>query len=132
MIIGDLRVRIYGDGESAKKKNDPSELVKLAYHYARPPSDASHLQHHNLTEYVGKRGNSAVFICPLCGHISDADIQASVCIALKQAFKETKSKEEWEAYKTQEGSARFRMWLDWIKTLQIPPIAAVDNIAPPV
>jgi len=31
-----------------------------------------------------KRGNSAIYVCQYCNHISDADIQASYWIALKR------------------------------------------------
>jgi hypothetical protein len=58
-----------------------------------------------LQEYEHKRGKSAIFICPYtdCGHIADADLQASYNIALRgYAWHEvTRRHPEWRGKKTE-------------------------------
>jgi hypothetical protein len=43
------------------------ELIVAAYAYSRPPSEASHISHLVLTDFVKRRGNSAVFVDPVSG-----------------------------------------------------------------
>lgn len=50
-------------------------------------------------EFKEKRGNQPVFTCPFCGHISDADIQASLIVALIAHLQENE-KELWERRKS--------------------------------
>lgn len=72
-------------------KNDLSDMSKVkqgAHDFMRPPLDGEVIKHfvnesYNLEDFARDRGNSAVFVCPFCKHVSDADIQAALNIAVK-------------------------------------------------
>lgn len=75
------------------------EVRKAAYQFMRPPLDSQVVSYLGLEinpVFVNKRGNSALFVCPFCQHISDADIQAALQIAIRGFFRGTDiAKEEW-------------------------------------
>lgn len=88
-------VKIFLDRETVAThdKIKGSVAQKLAYAYMRPPADSAHLQKPRMDNplsalFLKRRGNSAVFICPFCDHISDADIQAALNIAFKRYIKD--------------------------------------------
>ncbi|MFW5703031.1 MAG: type V CRISPR-associated protein Cas12d/CasY, partial [Candidatus Dojkabacteria bacterium] len=73
---------------------------KCAYMYSRPP-----LESLKISEFVKdlpaedvkfwkRRGNSAIFICPFCNHISDADVQAAQNIAIRGYARDKKLESE--------------------------------------
>ena len=61
--------------------------------YARPPLEVFIKEHGgdevfkkfnvNTDNFKNKRGNQAIYVCPFCGHIADADKQAALWVALK-------------------------------------------------
>lgn len=58
--------------------------------FMRPPLGSTVLESKDLRidkNWLNKRGNSAIFVCPFCQHISDADLQASYNIAVKGLLK---------------------------------------------
>lgn len=67
-------------------------LLKKAKDYARPPVESAVLAYvipnyydikHKLQGFRDKRGNSAIFVCPFCNYLSDADIQAAFVMAVR-------------------------------------------------
>lgn len=70
------------------EETDPVVMVKHKL-TARPSTEDERVKRMGLPlEWRERRGNSAVYICPneTCGHVSDADMQASYWIALKSAL----------------------------------------------
>jgi len=60
----------------------------------RPSLDDERVRKMGLPEtWKNQRGNSAVYVCK-CGHVSDADMQASYWIALKRALRDKKYGEQ--------------------------------------
>jgi len=73
------------------------ETIEAVREFSRKPLDklikkAFKGKQKKAEDFREKRGNSSVFECPFCNHISDADIQASLVIALKQHLKQTGKK----------------------------------------
>ncbi|MDD9867988.1 MAG: type V CRISPR-associated protein Cas12d [Candidatus Campbellbacteria bacterium] len=110
---------VYGFLEGDKKKGamKTKELIKSIQDFARPPifdveneknvklnsesfkdhpviKDAFFKKYDNKErkKFYETAGNSGIFVCPFkgCGHISDADIQASLIIGLRAWFKKDK------------------------------------------
>lgn len=94
-----------------------SQLKPLIYNFMRPPLNSSVLKKYldnlnlygekwmsprseserrNVKKFLDKniRGNSAIFICPFCNHIADADIQAALNIAIKGYHQDLKKTEK--------------------------------------
>ncbi|MCY4047870.1 MAG: type V CRISPR-associated protein Cas12d [Candidatus Dadabacteria bacterium] len=58
-------------------------------------------------EFKEKRGNQPVFTCPFCGHISDADIQASLIVGLIAYLQENENEKElWKRRKSRLGKIK--------------------------
>ena len=68
-------------------------MLKAVKDYTRPPLNVSKERYGgeeifkrlgiNSVTFEKRRGNQAVYVCPFCDHLSDADIQAAMWIALK-------------------------------------------------
>lgn len=67
-----------------------------------------------------RRGNSAIFRCPIhdCGAIADADIQAAINIALRGIFEDKNSS---DATKSKGEKSNFSKFLKFIKSIQLLP-----------
>lgn len=85
----------YLEGKSflLSKKNS-EELIKILKDFTRPPLERSEvirkyvlnrgiLNEKKLIEFKKKRGNSAIFVCPFCKFVADADIQAAFIMAVR-------------------------------------------------
>ncbi len=67
------------------------DAKKLVKDFARPPLSnsesvakfAPYLNEEKLTKRKNLRGNSSLYICPACHHITDADIQAALNLAIR-------------------------------------------------
>jgi len=100
--VNDKQVYAYLPGISSKnlEKILSEELLKGIRSFARPPveinealsfaikSSKKSISKELLSHFKSKRGNSALFICPFCLHISDADIQAAQNIAIRGYLKD--------------------------------------------
>ena len=86
----------YIKNECNKEKDgsySPKEIQLKIKKYTRPPIDVAIKRNNKLKEVINKfggekkfkkiAGNQSIYICPFCGKISDADIQAAMWIALK-------------------------------------------------
>jgi hypothetical protein len=80
---------------SAKSgKNRFKEMMKILKDFARPPLEKSEvirkyvfekgiISEAKINSLKRKRGNSAVFVCPFCQFVADADIQAALMMAIR-------------------------------------------------
>ena len=105
----------YSKNEKFKKdyqfkptEKDFKEFIKILKDFARPPVGKNKTEvlekfflkdndkKAKIDEFKKKRGASAIFICPFCGFIADADIQAAFIMAVRGyiRFKESQIKEE--------------------------------------
>jgi len=91
------------------------------YDYMRPPMKTFLKRQERSTikytdkelEYFQKRrGDSAIFTCPKCGHVSDADIQASLIIGLKEFFNREYSSQK----------QNFEKFMKYVSGLEIPTV----------
>ncbi|MGB9911346.1 MAG: type V CRISPR-associated protein Cas12d/CasY [Microgenomates group bacterium] len=87
-------IKDYQEGFKFKKNNDSLKILrKIVQDFSRPPvSKRSEvlekytgdiLKENKIDIFRKKRGNSAIFVCPFCQFIADADIQASFMMALR-------------------------------------------------
>ena len=90
--------RVKGYIESDKQKEvgdvvDGKTAQKAVKEYARPPMKIFLDRHGgkkvldalgiDSRQFEDVRGSQAIYVCPFCGHIADADIQAAMWVALK-------------------------------------------------
>ena len=81
-------------------------------------------------EFCHQSGNSGIFVCPFkdCGHISDADIQASLLIGLRAWYKDKKEenikKKAGESDKEKKGREMVKE-LEYYKSMNLTPIELV-------
>ncbi len=71
------------------------ETIQALYNASRPPLDSLRVAEavrmfppEEILAFRRSRGNSAIFVCPFCSHVSDADIQAALIIGLKKMWRE--------------------------------------------
>lgn len=107
--VGDQKYRLTNNGISisAFAKTEPEnydDWKKAIYAAMRPPvANETGLS----AEFKEHRGNSALFICPFCGHIADADVQASLFIGLKGYFRDLDGYDS-KKYSTEEQRFNYR------------------------
>ncbi|MEO0304808.1 MAG: type V CRISPR-associated protein Cas12d/CasY, partial [candidate division WOR-3 bacterium] len=98
---------------SAKNgKDNLKKFLKILKDFARPPIFSRYKAEiksevlakftdislrNKLIEFSKRRGNSAIFICPFCQHLSDADIQAAFMMAIRGYLSFKNKKENSEA-----------------------------------
>ncbi|GIW59865.1 MAG: hypothetical protein KatS3mg087_0931 [Patescibacteria group bacterium] len=105
--LSDTEITIYNDGSSKK-------LFEKAKKSARPSSESEIFKLHTTSIealWRKNRGNSAVFICPFCQAVSDADIQAALMISLKQVHRDQTNQKE------------FDQFINWLQQIDIPSIS---------
>ena len=123
------------------------EAQKAIRDYARPPLPIFFERHDgervfkklgiNKEEFKKRRGNQAIWVCPFCDAISDADVQAALWIALKgwlnlhissnldeqQYFKDMTIQGGWADKSIKE---KMRFLLQFAKEKKIPPVQLED------
>ncbi|MDW8279768.1 MAG: type V CRISPR-associated protein Cas12d [bacterium] len=86
----------YSVGYKFKKTDNAlKNLIKILKDFARPPLKNSEVvskfvnknNEKDLENFRKRRGNSSIFVCPFCFHISDADIQAALMMAIRGYIK---------------------------------------------
>ena len=122
--------KTYKQGDSINGK----KVVEAIRKFSRPPlnvffsrqSDCStnlatvQQQLTKETNFEAKAGAQAIFMCPFCDYVSDADIQAAMWIALK-GYLDTY--DEWRKIKSGSSKEKIRLMLDFAKDKKIQPIA---------
>jgi len=87
---------------SRKPITNTDDAKSAIYGTMRPPQYSEIVKSLDIEDrFFSTRGNSAIFYCPFCKHISDADIQASLFIGLKGYLKDLEKKTETTKNNTQ-------------------------------
>ncbi|BCX13698.1 MAG: hypothetical protein KatS3mg085_230 [Candidatus Dojkabacteria bacterium] len=105
------------------------ELINIVKKYARPPQNSEALKKFNIQaeQFYENRGASAIFICPYddCNHLSDADIQAALNIAIKGYVSDQIGKKNTE--KDDDKKLKFYLeYLDEIKEKH--PVISLEDV----
>jgi len=77
-----------------KKLSRPSLNDFLKDHSAYKTREEFAMRGNKESIWKERRGNSAIYVCQHCGHVTDADVQASYWIAVKSFAKSLRSKKE--------------------------------------
>mgnify|MGYP005854467923 FL=1 len=110
--LSDSVITIYNDGSGKK-------LFEKAKNSARPSLDSEIIKQYTpIIDVLWRqsRGNSAVFICPFCQTVSDADIQAALMIALKQVHRDQTNDKE------------FDQFIAWLQQMNLPSISFGEKL----
>lgn len=78
------------------------EIIRGIKDFSRPGIDVAagrdmndfSFDQEQTQQLIGKRGNSCLFTCPFCNHVSDADVQASLFIALRGLLRDRQDDKE--------------------------------------
>lgn len=127
LIYGYSKQKEYDKNYKFKKsKNSLKKLQKILKDFSRPPllgsetiSKFTKFNKEDLEKFKKLRGNSSVFICPFCLHVSDADIQAALMMAIRGYLKNYyKNKEEKIDY--------FHQNIEFLKNLKYKLVIDLD------
>ena len=119
-----IEANLYLPSYSENKKSfSKKELKKAFSDYARPPYESLNLD--NKEDLKEIRGSQAIYRCPFCGNITDADIQAAFNISIlaylrsslkKDILEEDEAKNDKERKKKEEFKKKERA--NWKKILK--------------
>ena len=114
--------------EAVRKVSRPPLDVLLERQSDSSPNLASiQSQLTKQADFETKAGAQAIFMCPFCDYVSDADIQAALWIALKGYLGTCEDKSEiaqqWKKVTSGSSKEKIRLMLDFAKEKKIQPIS---------
>ncbi len=124
--VGEKSFLIYLEGQNADNEVDVDTILKGLYAFMRPPITSAVVDHCRIVppmNYASQRGNSALFVCPFtdCLHVSDADIQAALNIAVKGYLKD-----KYKLDKDKESIYHDVQWQEEVRMLNSYPVIELN------